>query len=161
LRQDRSLPRALHLAVPKALAGPDAPARSVATAALFGQRATGLLLRPGPVGPMLSTADRPMAAFPPPPQMFVGRTGPLATAAAALVADGVSGVWFTGPAGIGTTACAVELAYGSTHVFGALLWHRVDLVDGTIVGSLEAFAAEVDRQAPELRLAEAVADAGR
>jgi CHAT domain len=161
LRQDRSLPRALQLAVPKALAVPDTPPRSVATAALFGQRATGLLLRPGPAGPVLSTGDRPMAAFPPPPQVFVGRTGPMATVATALVADGVSGVCFTGPAGIGTTACAVELAYGSTHLFGALLWHRVDLVDGAIGGSLEAFAADMDRQAPELRLGEAVADAGR
>jgi hypothetical protein len=69
-----------------------------------------------------------------------------------MAGDDTAGVCFTGPAGIGTTACALETAYSQAASFPTLLWHQVDLPGNRIGGSLERFAEHLDRQAPDLGL---------
>jgi CHAT domain len=159
----QSLTRALQLALPDALGnGPTAglPALSVAIPALFGARCLDLTLRP-PAGPPpdFSTAGLTMARFPAEPERVVGRSGPLHRAAAALTRPGHSGVLLTGPAGIGTTTCAVELAYRHEHEFGAHVWYQAPEADQVFPAGVIPFATALDAQVPGLRLHEATADA--
>jgi hypothetical protein len=122
-RQRQTLDRAVAAAVRAAARVPASaacPALSVGTPAVFGASAAGLSLAP-PVGaPELDPAGMVMAGFPVEPERFVGRSGPMAAASAALAAgSGVTGVVFHGMAGAGKTACAVELAYRHQRAFAA------------------------------------------
>ncbi|HWR48574.1 MAG TPA: hypothetical protein VN327_13330, partial [Pseudonocardiaceae bacterium] len=99
----------------------DRPAISVATPALFGASAAGLVLTPPKGKPDLDPADQVMAGFPPEPPRFVGRAEPMAAASATLAPASVrTAVVFHGMAGAGKTACALELAYRHQRVFEAL-----------------------------------------
>ena len=63
-----------------------------------------------------------MAGFPPQPERFVGRTGVMARASAALaVESGIPGVLLHGLPGGGKTACALELAFTHEHAFDRLV----------------------------------------
>ncbi|WP_091212373.1 CHAT domain-containing protein [Geodermatophilus siccatus] len=97
-----------------------APAVSLATPALLGP-ATGLTLQPpsGRAAP-ISVA---LAGFPDEPARFVGRTATLTRARRALrYGSGRAGVLLHGPAGVGTTTAAVELAYQAAGTFTAAAW---------------------------------------
>ena len=99
----------------------------MATPALFGGRAVELrLAAPVRAGRSdYSTAPLKMAGFPPQPDRFVGRTGVMARASAALAAgSGVPGVLLHGMPGGGKTACALELAYTHEHAFDRLVWFK-------------------------------------
>jgi hypothetical protein len=105
-------------------AAPDAaqafPALSVATPALFGAVAADLrLAAPDRLGPLnYDTGLLTMAGFPDDPERFVGRTGLMARASAALAAaSGMPGVLLHGMPGGGKTAAALELAYGHESAF--------------------------------------------
>ena len=64
-----------------------------------------------------------MVGFPPQPSRFVGRADAMAAATTALdPASGRSAVVLSGPAGVGKTTCAVELAYHHRYAFGALVF---------------------------------------
>ncbi len=93
-------------------------ALSAGTPALFGARAVDLRLE----APRRAGAESyevgalKMAGFPPQPDRFVGRTGVMARASAALAdASGVPGVLLHGMPGGGKTACTLELAYTHEH----------------------------------------------
>jgi len=153
LHQQQPLPGAMQLAARAAAAvtGPGAPPRSVAVPAVFGEPAITLTLQPGAAPRSLAT-DQPMAHFPPEPRVFEGRAGQMTRASAALTDEDAAGVYLTGPPGIGTTSCALESAYSHAAGFPTLLWHQVDLPGNRIGGSLDRFADDLDRQAPELGL---------
>jgi hypothetical protein len=93
---------------------------SVATPTLFGNAASDLrLAAPARSGPAnYDTSLLKMAGFPPQAERFVGRTGVMARASAALATRSrFSGVLLHGMPGGGKTACALELAYGQEHAF--------------------------------------------
>src|SRR4029453_4386266 len=96
------------------------PPLSVSTPALFGRTAVGLFLKP---------AGRPRRARPeypfvrPEATALVGHVDALANANFSLTPDsGVAGVLFSGPAGVGKTTCALELAYERRERFSKVMW---------------------------------------
>jgi hypothetical protein len=145
-RQEQPLPAALgkalrHVAdtLPEDVCTP----LSAGTPALFGARAAGLRL----AAPLRSGAESydtgtlKLAGFPPQPERFVGRTGVMARASAALAAaSGVPGVLLHGMPGGGKTACAVELAYTHEHAFDRLVWFKAPDEGQDIRGALTDFA---------------------
>ena len=87
-----------------------------------------------------------MAGFPPQPERFVGRTGVMARASAALAAQsGMPGVLLHGMPGGGKTACALELAYGHEHAFDRLIWYKAPDEGMDITGALTDFALTLER----------------
>ena len=165
LEQRRTLPAALQLALPRILPEhphPGIPPLSVAIPALFGTRAAGLTLTP-PVAPSADFAVAPtgLAYFPPEPEHFVGRVGPMARASAAMAPQsGRTGVLFHGMAGAGKTACALELAYRyETGRFTAFVWHKAPDVGSDIVDALLRLALDMEKQLPGLKMAHLVDDA--
>ena len=87
-----------------------------------------------------------MAGFPPQPDRFVGRTGVMARASAALAAEsGIPGVLLHGMPGGGKTACALELAYGHEHAFERLVWYKAPDDGMDISGALTDFALTLER----------------
>ena len=108
------LPRAVGMALRQVLTGGEDgtagwPALSAATPTVFGGLAVGLTLRAPEREDADSYATGPlkMAGFPPQPDRFVGRTGVMARASAALAAGSrVPGVLLHGMPGGGKTACA-------------------------------------------------------
>jgi hypothetical protein len=138
------------------------PALSVAVPALFGGRAVDLRLaaprRTGP--PSLDHAALKMAGFPPAPERFVGRTGVMARASAALAAaSGIPGVLLHGMPGGGKTACALELAYGHEQAFDALIWYKAPDEGSEIGGALTDFALTLERAIGGLQMTHLVASA--
>jgi hypothetical protein len=124
------------------------PALSMAAPAIFGEPATELTLaapkRTGP--PSYRTEDLKMAGFPPQPHRFVGRTGVMARASAALAGEsGVPGMLLHGMPGGGKTACALELAYGHEHDFERLVWFKAPDEGMEISGALTDFALTLER----------------
>ena len=121
------------------------PALSLATPALFGGGRRGpAARRPGsrPAGRLDDAAPK-MAGFPPQPDRFVGRTGVMARASAALAAEsGIPGVLLHGMPGGGKTACALELAYGHEHAFDRLVWYKAPDEGMDITGALTDFALD-------------------
>src|SRR5262249_2727226 len=134
---------------------PDAagwPALSAATPAIFGGSAAGLTLRaPGREdAESYATGSLKMAGFPPQPDRFVGRTGVMARASAALARDSkVPGVLMHGMPGGGKTACALELAYTHEHAFDRLVWYKAPDEGMDIAGALTDFALTLERELPD------------
>jgi hypothetical protein len=156
------LPRALQLALPKALGeGPEpgSPPLSVATPALFGARAADLSLAPPPAPtPTFSVANIKLAFFPPEPDRFVGRIQPMATANGVLAGhDGDTGVLFAAADPTGKTACALELAYRYQDRFQALAWHQAPTDEHHLAGALRQLAVDLERQLRGLAMVEALA----
>jgi hypothetical protein len=123
LEQGQPLARALALALPPAIDRCAGVPISAAVTAVCGASATDLVLRPPTGRAVLDLYAERMASFPPEPDTFVGRSGALIAASAALAPDsGRSGVLFLGPRGSGTTSCALELAYQHRGRAGRLVW---------------------------------------
>ena len=139
-------------------------ALSVATPALFGWRAAGLRL----AAPVRVRADDynaavlKMSGFPPQPGRFVGRTGVMARASAALAAgSGTSGVLLHGMPGGGKTACALELAYTHENAFDRLVWFKAPDEGQDIRGALADFALTLESELPNFQMAHLLADEDR
>jgi tetratricopeptide (TPR) repeat protein len=158
------LPQAVGIALRELMgesAGGGWPALSVATAALFGGRAVGLrLAAPVRAEPEdYSTTPLKLAGFPAQPDRFVGRTGVMALASAALAAgSGVPGVLLYGMPGGGKTACAVELAYTHEHAFDRLVWFKAPDEGQDIRGALTDFALTLERYLPGFQMIDVLAD---
>ncbi|MFT7834935.1 CHAT domain-containing protein [Saccharothrix sp. BKS2] len=129
-----------------------------ATPTLFGARAADLRLVPPAGEPLVFQVEhRKLAGFPPQPDRFVGRVGPMTRATTALAPrSGRAGVLFHGMAGVGKTACALELAYTHQDSFGSLAWYAAPPEGHAITTSLVDFAFALERQLPGLRLAHRV-----
>ncbi|HET6189646.1 MAG TPA: CHAT domain-containing protein [Trebonia sp.] len=164
--EGQALPRAVGRALER-LAGDGFPALSMAAPALFGERAAGLALaapkratRPSSrAGDENSAGGKKMASFPPPPDRFVGRTGALTRASAALAAEsGVAGVLLHGMPGGGKTACALELAYGHEDDFESLAWYRAPDEGMDIASALTDLALALERDVPGVRMVDALGD---
>jgi len=162
LGRGQLLPRAAQTALMDALGGADglgSPPLSVATPALFGRRAVGLMIR----APPLAETDFPPAAaglayFPPEPTRFVGRVGPMARASAALAPQsGKTGVLFYGMAGAGKTACALELAYRyETGRFQGCVWYKAPDEGKEIDTALRDLALAMETQLPNFAMVHVV-----
>jgi CHAT domain len=163
-RQGQVLPRALGIALGDVMRtlGPDTcPALSAGTPALFGARAAGLRLvaLPRAEAESYSTGMLKLAGFPPQPDRFVGRTGVMARASAALAAGGgVAGVLLHGMPGGGKTACAIELAYTHEHAFDRLVWFKAPDEGQDITGALTDLALTLERRLPGFQMAHVLAD---
>ena len=158
--EGQALPRAVGQALER-LAGNGFPALSMAAPALFGERAAGLTLAAPNRGarPSRDDGDQKMPGFPPQPDRFVGRTGVLARASAALAAEsGVPGILLHGMPGGGKTACALELAYGHQDDFESLAWYRAPDEGMDVSGALTDFALALERDLPGVRMIDALAD---
>jgi tetratricopeptide (TPR) repeat protein len=136
---------------------------SLVTPALFGEAAAGLRL----AAPARDRADgdapaatRKMSGFTPQPERFVGRTGVMTRASAALARkSGIPGVLLHGMPGGGKTACALELAYTHEHAFDRLIWHKAPDEGSAADGALASFALTLERYLPGFRMMDAVASA--
>jgi len=131
------------------------------TPALFGGRAAGLRLEaPERSGPEeYDPVKLKMAGFPDQPARFVGRTGVMTRASAALAAgSGVPGVLLHGMPGGGKTACALELAYTHEHAFDRLVWYKAPDEGMDIHGALTDFALTLERDLPGFQMAHLLAD---
>lgn len=145
------LPRALAMALPKALKG--AAPLSVATPALFGEAALDLCLVP-PEAPRKLALFTEMAAFPPEPERFVGRVDALSRASRALApGSGETGVLFWGMAGAGKTTAALELAYRyqptaqqQNRRFPYFVWWKAPDAGSDIAGALVSLALAMEQQ---------------
>src|SRR5262249_17412098 len=116
--------------------------------------------QPRPREPAVFDLERQrLAWFPPQPERFVGRVGPMTRAATALApGSGRSGVLFHGMAGAGKTACALELAYSYQDSFPLIAWHRAPNQGHDISTAPVDFAFALEQQLPGLRLAHVVND---
>jgi hypothetical protein len=153
LEKGNTLSRSLQLALQKALkdgCNAATPPLSLATPALFGSKAAGLVIKPpkssaGEIKP----ATVGLSYFPPEPKRFVGRTGPMGRASAAMTRESnKKGVLFYGMAGAGKTACALELAYHQRRSprFGFFVWHQAPLEDSDISGAMARLALDMEKQ---------------
>ncbi|MHC4917298.1 MAG: CHAT domain-containing protein, partial [Planctomycetota bacterium] len=162
LGKRQRLARALQLALTAALRGgprPGVPPLSVATPALFGRGAAGLSLEPPPSAVTEFVAPPTgLAYFPPQPERFVGRVGPMSRASAALAPGSeATGVLFYGMAGAGKTACALELAYRyEASRFQAFAWHKAPDEGSDIQDALLKLALDMEKQLPGLQMAHLV-----
>jgi len=163
----RPLPRALGIALGEVVAVPPTPAcpaLSAGTPALFGARAVNLRLAAPrrEHAESYDTGTLKMAGFPPQPDRFVGRTGVMARASAALAdASGVPGVLLHGMPGGGKTACALELAYTHEHAFDRLVWFKAPDEGQDITGALAEFALTLERELPGFQMVHVLADEAR
>jgi hypothetical protein len=98
--------------------------QALASPILIGPRAIGLVLSPPKQEhpKRYDQADR-LTYFPSEPERFVGRNSVMARASTALAPEsGYRCVMLYGLIGIGTTACALELAYRHADAFQWLVW---------------------------------------
>lgn len=132
-------------------------ALSPVTPTVFGVRSADLVLSPPAGEPVVFQPElAKLAEFPPQPDRFVGRVGPMTRATTALAPhSGKSGVLFHGMAGGGKTACAVELAYTHQDSFPLLAWYAAL---GSVSTALTEFALALERQLPGLKLVHLVND---
>jgi hypothetical protein len=152
------------LSDPKVVANPPTlgcPPLSVVTPALFGASAVDLTLKaPERAGPV--TADPRLlrlAGFPPQPDRFVGRTGVMARASAALAPrSGASGVLLHGMPGGGKTACSLELAYTHELAFEVLVWFKAPDAGLDIADALTRFTLTLETSLPRLQLVHLLED---
>ncbi|MEU1515688.1 hypothetical protein ABZ490_26690 [Streptomyces sp. NPDC005811] len=163
VEQANSLGRAVALALPRVVETPAteaSPPLAASSPALFGGTAVDLLLEP-PKGRALifDRSALKLAGFPDQPARFVGR-GALMSAANRCLAphSGGSGIFLQGMAGVGKTACALELAYGQEDNFSALVWYRApEETDGDaadIAPSLAEFAQALQQRVDGLHFVE-------
>ena len=153
LEKQQSLPRALELALPKAVR-PDSPPLSVATPALFGRQCADLTIQ-APEGQVQPTGAGLAYFEERPGRHFVGRVGVMSQAGAALAPSSqYTGVLFHGMAGGGKTACAVELAFHYEHLarFTHFVWYRAPREGSEIAGALVAFAQAWETQLSDEQL---------
>lgn len=157
------LPRALQRALTEALPEhphPGASPISVAVPALFGARATDLVLEAPMRGEMPAEAspEASMARFPPESEYFVGRVGAMARASKAMAkASDYTGVLFHGMAGGGKTACALELAYRYEHDrFEYFVWYKAPEEGRAIDNALSDLAQDMEQQIPGFSMAHVV-----
>jgi hypothetical protein len=157
----RPLPRAVGMTLRQLADEGRWPALSLVTPALFGGQAAGLRLAapvrttPEPV----TAATLKMAGFPPQPERFVGRTGVMTRASAALAARSeIPGVLLHGMPGGGKTACALELAYTHEHAFPTLIWYKAPDEGMATNGALTDFALTLERDVPGFQMAHLLAD---
>ncbi|MEU0557444.1 hypothetical protein [Dactylosporangium sp. NPDC006015] len=140
---------ALRRAVPVAAGSRPSPARpavSIATPTLLGP-AAGILLTPPSGRPQIDPAEARMAAFPPEPERFVGRTGVMIRASRALASgSGLGGVLLYGMAGGGKTACALELAYRHQDRFDQPVWWQAPLREEEWPIALTSLALALEAQ---------------
>ena len=90
-----------------------------------------------------------LAAFPDPPERFVGRVGVMVQASAALAPRGDrKGVLFHGMSGAGKSACAVELAYHYEDLerFTGFVWYKAPDAGSELAGELARFATAFEAQ---------------
>lgn len=163
-RQGQPLPRAVGMTLRELSAGSRYAPLSAGTPALFGGVAADLrLAAPDRHGPLsYDTALLTMARFPPEPARFVGRTGVLARASAALApASGIPGVLLHGMPGGGKTACALELAYGHQEAFDRLAWYKAPDEGMAIDGALTDFALTLERCLTGFQMADSLVPAER
>ncbi|MGH4017420.1 MAG: hypothetical protein ACRDSL_26550 [Pseudonocardiaceae bacterium] len=145
-RNSQPLDRAVSAAAGTASA-PDRPAISVATPALFGASAAGLSLEPPFGPPVLDPAAEVMTGFPAEPLRFVGRGEAMAAAGAVLApASGRTAVVLHGMAGVGTTTCALELAYRHQQAFDALAFWSAPIDPDQSGDALRLLALALDVQ---------------
>ncbi|HEX4830849.1 MAG TPA: tetratricopeptide repeat protein [Trebonia sp.] len=141
---------------------PGFPASCAAMPTLIGGRAASTVLAAprNTRSAVTGALSGKMAGFPAEPERFVGRTGLLARASAALAAgSGQAGVLLTGPPGAGKTACALELAYSHEHAFDDLVWYRApDEGGGDTASALADFAVILERHFPGLEPLRRLAD---
>ncbi|MBO0802517.1 MAG: CHAT domain-containing protein [Nocardiopsaceae bacterium] len=163
-RQAQPLPRAVTLTLQHladGTGGREFPALSMAAPALFGPAAADLRL-PAPkrsVAPSFRPENLKLAGFPPQPDRFVGRTGVMMRASAALaVGSGVPGVLLHGMPGGGKTACALELAYTHEDAFQGLIWYKAPDEGAAIDGALTDFALTLERSIDGLPMIDKLAD---
>jgi tetratricopeptide (TPR) repeat protein len=163
IRQGQSLPRAVALTLKHLAAGTggrEYPVLSLAAPAMFGATATGLTAKaPERDGPLrVAHSALKLAGFPDQPDRFVGRTGVMARASAALAArSGIPGVVLFGMPGGGKTACALELAYGHEDSFAGLIWFKAPDEAADISGSLMDLALTMERHIGGLEMVDKVA----
>lgn len=163
--ENQLLPRALGMALEQVVAVPPTsacPGLSVATPALFGNRAVGLRLampeRTGSVA--YDTAGTKMAGFPPQPDRLVGRTAVMAQASAALAPGSRRpAILLHGMPGAGKTACAAELAHTHEHAFDRLLWFKAPDEGHDISSALVQFALTLERGLPDVQMVHVLDDA--
>jgi tetratricopeptide (TPR) repeat protein len=137
------------------------PALSVATPAIFGGSALGLrLAAPDHGQPTANDAvTGKMTGFPPQPDRFVGRTGVMTRASAALAAQsGLPGVVLHGMPGGGKSACALELAYGQAHAYDRLIWYKAPDEGTDITGALTDLALTLERCIDDFQMAHVLVD---
>jgi hypothetical protein len=154
------LPRALSLTLRELAAETGYPPLSVGTPALFGGRALDLRLAAPRGAPLAFGPEQTkLAGFPPPPDRFIGRTGVMARASAALAErSGVVGVLLYGVPGAGKTACALELAYSHEHAFQALIWYKAPDEGSDIADALTRFVLALERGLPGLQMVHLLED---
>jgi hypothetical protein len=155
----QSLPRAIAMTLRELRKGKH-PALSLAAPAIFGATAAELTLRaPERDGRLcFEYKNLKLAGFPPQPDRFVGRTGVMARASAALAArSGIPGVLLYGMPGGGKTACALELSYGHEDAFPALIWFKAPDEGADISGSLTKLALAMERRIDGLMMVDKVA----
>src|SRR5262249_32331725 len=159
LAKGNRLPRALQLALPKALGHwpePGNPALSVATPALFGEEAVDLSLVPPEEKKPSFRPGGKMSYFGRQPELFVGRVEPMAVASRALAADDhFSGILIHGPEPTGKTACAAELAYLYKDQFTGLVRHqgpaRGAPIAGALIGLAETLETQLEDFGPDMK----------
>jgi hypothetical protein len=155
------LPRALSTALAQIAGSPSdlpQPTLSVITPALFGATAADLTLA-APLGRWSGpgSGGQP-GGLPPQPARYVGRTGIMTRASAALAPrSGWPGIVLHGMPGVGKTACALELAYTHEHAFDRVAWFEVP--DGPDQrGALAGFARVLETLLPGLQLERSLDD---
>jgi hypothetical protein len=163
LGKGQPVSRALVLTLPRVPPEPQTPrpsALSLATPVLFGARASDLKLVPPTGGPVVFEAeDQKLAGFPAQPERFVGRVGAMTRATAVLAPrSGTPGILLHGMAGVGKTACALELAYGHQDSFARMAWHAAPPEGDDITAALTDFTLALERQLPGLKLMHLVSD---
>jgi tetratricopeptide (TPR) repeat protein len=163
LGKGQNLPRSLQLSLREALeSGFNAatPPLSLATPALFGQKAAEVIIKP----PKISKREFEMPTaglshFPPEPVRFVGRSMPLIQASSALAPESDKrGVLFYGMAGAGKTACALELTYHHSRSprFQGFVWYKAPDEGKDIDQALIDLAINMETQLPGIKMVHVV-----
>lgn len=108
-----------------------------------------------------SQPDAPdLRRVPPEPPHFVGRTGPIARAVAALAPGSPHrAVLFHGMVCAGKTTCAAELVHGyARYSFRRIAWYKAPDDGADLAGAIASFAALLEEHVPGLELVLAIDD---